>query len=134
MRKPFVLAVRIAILDDEILSLDLTERLQLHPKRVEGVFRVGGRIAGQEADPYLLCLLRLDGERRGEEAACDHPEERSSLQYDPSDWPHFLGGTGLDGQRVELTPGGEHVDYDFLEELIAGLLGSGGRGARALMI
>jgi hypothetical protein len=53
--------------------------------------------------PGLTRLLRLGGERRGEEAASKRPDERTSVHKNPR-MTADLGGTGRGGQRVELTP------------------------------
>jgi hypothetical protein len=85
--------------------------------------------AGEEARVWLIVpggvgqipdsrevsgLLRLGGERRGEEAA---RQSSLGMSVGPSrSAPRMtadLGGTGRDGQRVELTPTGGRADYDL---------------------
>src|SRR6266851_775507 len=56
--------------------------------------------------PFRILSTKTGGERRGEEAAGQGPEESPPIQYGPSGWPRRLGGTGRGGQRVDLTPAG----------------------------
>ncbi len=41
----------------------------------------------------------MRGERRGEEAARQGVEKRSSVHHQALTWPHRLGGTGRGGQQ-----------------------------------
>src|SRR5215510_6744767 len=67
---------------------------------------------GEVSDsPHLACRLRLGGERRGEEAASQSPEERSSVHRDLFRWPYCSRRDWGDGQRDDLTLALRRVDY-----------------------
>jgi hypothetical protein len=71
-RKPFEAALRVAIVDDKILAFEPPVFAQRLPECVEAT-RIGGSgRASQKADsgnPSRPRLLRLDGERRGEQGS-----------------------------------------------------------------
>src|SRR5262249_38596168 len=74
-------SIGVSKLDTDVLALDVTE---IPKPLLEGlVDRVGARIgARQYPDPrYLRRLLRLRGERRGEETASKGPEERTPVDH-----------------------------------------------------
>src|SRR5215471_14902511 len=78
--KAVLLALRPPVFDDYALPLDITEFAQTQPELLTIGPRRDGRTAREKADPVDLArLLRLDGERRGEEAAGHGSEERSTL-------------------------------------------------------
>src|SRR5712664_596080 len=83
-------------LDDDILTLDPAELAKPPEKGAGDVRGRGGtRTWRQNSDPRNLCRpLPLGGERRDEEAASQHAEERSSVHYRALTWPRRLGGTG----------------------------------------
>ena len=69
--EPLVLSLRPSVLDHDVLALDVAELAQPSPERLDEMLGRHGRGRGhEEADPIdLPRLLRLGGERRGEEAA-----------------------------------------------------------------
>jgi hypothetical protein len=81
-RVSFVSAVGRSVLDDEILPLDVSELLQTPPEGLEiGRIRLRRR-PFEHTDPVCLpYLLRLGGERRGEETARQGADERPPIHY-----------------------------------------------------
>jgi hypothetical protein len=75
IRKPVKLASRPTVLDDQILALDISEFTQTLTEAIELTdWRGRGRHVAYPSDPRNLPrLLRLSGERRGEEAAGQEP-------------------------------------------------------------
>src|SRR5262249_9594046 len=74
--------LRISIVDDNILALKPPELAQPLPERVEQERPIGrGREAKKTYPRHLSRLLRVGGERRGEEAPPEHTYERSTLHY-----------------------------------------------------
>src|SRR5882672_2573693 len=71
--------------------------------------------------PHPPRLLRLGGERRGEEAASYRPKEGTSVHNNPRVTAD-LGGTGRGGQRVELTPTARACGLRFVPGVPAPLL------------
>src|SRR5712692_8939782 len=77
---------RVSVLEDDGLSFYVAalskcgeEGVPVLRRRLGGTCRARDR---QMADPTQTChLLPLGGERRGEEAASDHANERSSVHY-----------------------------------------------------
>jgi hypothetical protein len=69
---------RVPLLDREIAALDPPEFLQPLPKRIDGIRTGLGR---QPPDPGRGGLLRLDGERHGEEAQGDGTKELPAVHY-----------------------------------------------------
>jgi hypothetical protein len=79
--EPLELSLGISVFDHDVAPLDVTEVTQ---SLTEGLWQVGarGHVVRQVAysrDPVRL--LRLGGERRGEEAAGDAHDERSPVHY-----------------------------------------------------
>jgi hypothetical protein len=71
-----------AILDHDVLSLRVSELLEPLPEcRQVGGVRCGRHYFQQAHAIDLPALLRLGGERRGEEAAGDDSKERSPVHY-----------------------------------------------------
>ena len=74
--------LRISIVDDNILALNPPELAQPLPERVEQGRPIGrGRQTKKTYPRRLSHLLRLGGERRGEEAASHGAEERTSVHH-----------------------------------------------------
>jgi hypothetical protein len=70
------------IVDDNILALNPPELAQPLPERVEQGRPIGrGRQTKKTYPRHLPRLLRLGGERRGEEAARQGPEERPPVHH-----------------------------------------------------
>jgi len=82
IRKPVKLASRPTVLDDQILALDITEFTQTLTEAIELTdWRGRGRHVAYPSDPRNLPRrLRLNGERRGEEAEGAN-DERPSLYH-----------------------------------------------------
>ena len=71
--------LRISIVDDNILALNPPELAQPLPERVEQGWPIGrGRQAKKSYPRHLSRLLRVGGERRGDEAARDGGHESAS--------------------------------------------------------
>jgi hypothetical protein len=74
--------LRISIVDDNILALNPPELAQPLPERVEQGRPIGrGRHTKKTYPRHLSHLLRLGGERRGEETAGYGANESSSVHY-----------------------------------------------------
>src|SRR5262245_12379256 len=79
LRKPLQLPVGEAVLDHHVPSRNVAEITQAVFKGFHGVRRLLARRAHQIPDPRNTPrLLRLGGERRGEEASRNHREEGTS--------------------------------------------------------
>src|SRR5262249_20757532 len=77
--EPLCLSLCISVLDHHVAALDVTEVMQ---SLTEGLWKLGttGQVARQIAYPSDLGrLLRLDGERRGEDAPTHDADERSPV-------------------------------------------------------
>src|SRR6266446_554847 len=105
-------------LDDDILTLDPAELAKPPEKGAGDVRGRGGtRTWRQNSDPRNLCRpLPLGGERRDEEAASQHAEERSSVHYRALTWPRRLGGTGQ-AASSDLTTAGSPAGVTAAGEL-----------------
>ena len=81
-REPFVLVLGESIFKDNVLAVDITEFAQAGAETQEHV-RVNafGSGAKKPDPPHLLRLLGLGGERRGEEAASQYPDERPAVHH-----------------------------------------------------
>ena len=78
-RKALVARFRGPGLDDEVLAFDVAEVTEALPKHLK-VPRFGGVAVAEIADaPNLARLLPLGGERRGEETAGEHADERPPI-------------------------------------------------------
>ena len=74
--------LRISIVDDNILALNPPELAQPMPERVEQVRPIGrGRRAKKTYPRHLSRLLRVGGERRGEEATRQAADERPPIHH-----------------------------------------------------
>src|SRR5258705_9164180 len=100
-REAIILTLRPAVFDRDIPPLDV---LELATARGKGGAAFGperGRqIARVRDPPHLPHRLRLDGERRGEEAARDGADEGTSIQWTLPVWSLHLGATGRPADRV----------------------------------
>ena len=83
-------------LNRDVLSLNVPVLTQRLPECIEGAHGTPGQIPDLG---HLPRRLRPDGERRGDEAASQGAEERSSVHYQALTWPHRLGGTERGGQQ-----------------------------------
>src|SRR5262245_51504448 len=70
------MALGIAGFDDEVLSRNVSEALQLGAKRSERLLRVRLGIAREIADAHCLCSLCVGEERRDEEPEGEEDRER----------------------------------------------------------
>src|SRR4029453_18327012 len=86
--EPLGLRVRKSILDEEVLALDPPELTEPFPERLASTGVTGGRAASEESNAVdLPHRLRLDGERRGEEAEGAYNEPSSLHARHPSTPP-----------------------------------------------
>ena len=81
-RKALILSFRPAILDQDVSALDVAEFAQPFAERPDEIGLKGSGGVPEETDPgHLRRLLLLSGQRRGEKAAGDHPDERAPLHH-----------------------------------------------------
>src|ERR1700687_2755685 len=80
--KPLVLALRPAILDDDISPLDVAQFAQALPEWADEVSLQGGGGVSEETDPVNFGRrVRLGGERRGEEHRTRASKERAAVYH-----------------------------------------------------